>query len=543
MKKNLFLLAAIAATMIMVSCTKEAGVKVFKASAEPATEQNKVTNSGTSLLWQAGDQISVYDASSNAAVYSLTEGAGTGHGVFAFESGAELVEGTHTAVSPAAIRTGAGTVSLPATQSSATGTLAGLPLYAVSDNDNLKFYNLCGVVRFRLTASSDVSVSSIAVTTNANTNGAATISGSGTSVSLTTPGGSATTTLSLGTAQSIASAHDFYMYLPAGSYSTFSITVTASNSATCTKTANSTISIQRGKITTITLTGLSFGAGVPEGALPGVFTVSSGHTVRFSKGNLQYIGSAATPYWKFADHQYDVLGTTTGQNSTATNVDRDLFGWGTSGWDNGNYWYMPYNTSNSESEPYTIARGFGYGPTDGSTYTYSLTGTYANADWGVYNAISNGGNAAGLWRTLTQSEWNYVFNTRSASTVNGTANARYAKATVNSVAGVILFPDSYTHPDGVTQPTNINTSGANFTGNSYSTSDWTAMETAGAVFLPAAGTRYSTSVLYVGSGGYYWSSTYYYSNCAYYVHITSSSLYTSYYNSRHVGYSVRVVRD
>ena len=94
---------------------------------------------------------------------------------------------------------------------------------------------------------------------------------------------------------------------------------------------------------------------------------------------------------------------------------------------------------------------------------------------------------------MTKDEWGYLFNTRSASTVNGTANARYAKGTVNSVAGVILFPDSYTHPDGVAQPTNINSSGANYTGNNYSTSDWTAMQAAGAVFLPQADSGYWTS--------------------------------------------------
>ena len=27
----------------------------------------------------------------------------------------------------------------------------------------------------------------------------------------------------------------------------------------------------------------------------------------------------------------------------------------------------------------------------------NLTGKYADADWGVYNAVSNGGKKAGLW--------------------------------------------------------------------------------------------------------------------------------------------------
>ena len=319
------------------------------------------------------------------------------------------------------------------------------------------------------------------------------------------------------------------MYLPAGSYSSFVITMTAEGGASCTKTANSAIVIERGKITTITLSGLSFGGGLPEGALSGVFSVASGRTVHFSQGNLQYQASTGT--WRFATNQYDCIGNSNSSISSTNSGWIDLFGWGTSGWNSGANCYQPWSTSTSYADYYP-----------GGAYTNNLTGSYANADWGVNNAISNGGNAAGLWRTLTHEEWDYLFNTRSASTVNGTANARYAKGTVNSVAGVILFPDSYTHPDGLAQPTNINSSGANYTGNNYSTSDWTAMQTAGAVFLPAAGRRYGTSVNNVGSYGYYWSASYYSSYYAWLVYFSSGGLDAEYANFRNYGRSVRLVR-
>ena len=40
-------------------------------------------------------------------------------------------------------------------------------------------------------------------------------------------------------------------------------------------------------------------SGAPEGAINGLFTINeNGDQVYFSQGNLQYIGSAATPYWK-----------------------------------------------------------------------------------------------------------------------------------------------------------------------------------------------------------------------------------------------------
>ena len=165
----------------------------------------------------------------------------------------------------------------------------------------------------------------------------------------------------------------------------------------------------------------------PTGAIDGKFTINEeGDQVYFSQGNLQYIGSASTPYWKFADNQWDILGTTTGQNSSEQNVDRDLFGWGTSGWNPGNSCYHPWDTFNSS--------GSSYGPAGAN----NLTGTFANADWGVYNPISNGGNQTEQWRTPTTDELGYIFDTRTTDT-----GIRYAKANVNHVNGVVLLPDDW----------------------------------------------------------------------------------------------------
>ena len=289
------------------------------------------------------------------------------------------------------------------------------------------------------------------------------------------------------------------------------------------------------------------------------FTVAQGKTVKFSKGNLQYLGTGTsgteTPKWRFADNQWDYMGNgtngnvaidgysayNTGSNSaTPTNADkaaaRDLFGWGTSGWDNGNCFYQPYNTSDSYS--YTSSVGYGYGPTDGSTYTYSLTGTYANADWGVYNKQSNHNKIEGggdhAWRVLTKDEWVHVFNERST-----TSGHRYAKATVCGTAGVILLPDNWS--DDKYSLNNYNTTGAAFTGNTIDPSDWATLEAAGCVFLPAAGYRSGHEVRNVGSYGRYWSSTYNDSGIAYRVAFDSEYVVPSNNGNRYIGCSVRLV--
>ena len=272
------------------------------------------------------------------------------------------------------------------------------------------------------------------------------------------------------------------------------------------------------------------------GALVGQFSVSSTDKVYFSKGNLQYTKS--TGIWSFMDHQYSTVETTSqaiGDDYASQDV-VSLFGWGTSGWNNGNTYYQPYNTTFTSS---------GYGPKNGSTYTYDLTGTYANADWGLYNAISNGGNTAGTWRTLTKDEWTYLFNTRNASTVNGTADARYAKAYLfGTTHGVIIFPDVYTHPAGVTAPTGINaTSSTSWNGNQYNATDWAKMEAAGCVFLPAAGRRDGTNIFNVNEYVRYWTSTYSSASLAYLVDISSSSMKPVNDFSKAFGYAVRLVHD
>ena len=267
------------------------------------------------------------------------------------------------------------------------------------------------------------------------------------------------------------------------------------------------------------------------GAIPGLFTVNpDGDKVYFSKGNLQYIGNAATPYWKFADNQWDYLST---NGSNATNVDRDLFGWGTSG---------SAPTGQTARAPY-------YTTQTNSDYVSNITTN--GASWGENSEWDWGVNMGSGWRTLTKDEWTYVFNTRSTTTTNmptgdNSSAARYTKATVAGVSGVILFPDNYAHPAGAS--VTVSSAGYNTGNKAYTTftvdaTNWAKMEATGCVFLPAAGYRNGASVNGADSDGYYWSSTAYYgTNYAYYVDFYSDGVDPALGNNRFSGLSVRLVR-
>lgn len=146
---------------------------------------------------------------------------------------------------------------------------------------------------------------------------------------------------------------------------------------------------------------------------------------------------------------------------------------------------------------------YGYGPSCKQGYgklwidKQDITGS--NYDWGVYNAISNGGNKAGMWRTLTSSEWDYLFNSRT--------NAQYlwSCGTVNGVQGVIILPDNFSKPSSISW-----TPKANYSTNNYTTDQWDTLQAIGAVFLPAAGSLNGTGIGGWSINGAYWTSTSHY---------------------------------
>lgn len=278
----------------------------------------------------------------------------------------------------------------------------------------------------------------------------------------------------------------------------------------------------------------------PNGRLPGRFSVSDSTQISFSMGNLQY--QASTGIWRFAENQYDMIGEDNKNISATYDGWIDLFGWGTSGYHNSedayNKNYMPYSTSDATvNETYNT---FGYGPSTNQA-SLDLTGTSANYDWGVYNAISNGGDKKGQWRVLSKGEWTYLYSGRM-----NCENLR-TYATVKGVPGFLFFPDDWEEANCVLS---VKLGSTDFDSNSFSALDWQVLEEQGAVFLPAAGIRDVTTVRYVGSFGLYCSSTYSRSRNAYGfdfggsgVNPSSGGVNPSSDNGRCYGLSVRLVQE
>ena len=289
------------------------------------------------------------------------------------------------------------------------------------------------------------------------------------------------------------------------------VLVTAADGSVCKATVDS-VKVERGKVTTVTLRSMTFNKYH--------FSVDDASKVFFAPGNLQYIGDKDEPYWRFASRHTDYLGN----NRQATNsetVERDLFGWATSGYDEH---HAPWQTSTDDADYYL----------DDSHN--NMTGEYAKADWGVNNAIRNYGNTPGQWRTLSHDEWVYLLHARNTDRL-------FAKAKVDGTAGLVIFPDSYRHPRGVTTLKNVNADNALFTDNVFTASEWALMEAEGAVFLPAAGYRRGTTVYYVGEYGQYWSSTVNTDHDAYGIFFAPGYTDPQSKEYRSNGCAVRLVRD
>ena len=149
----------------------------------------------------------------------------------------------------------------------------------------------------------------------------------------------------------------------------------------------------------------------------------------------------------------------------------------------------------------------------------SALNSYYSGDFVDWGATMGAG-----WFTLSSDEWTYLLNTRTVNGGTGDGKSYTKGQSVDGKLGVVIYPDNYT-------------------GEVYSGSNWATFESAGCVFLPAAGIRSGSSLSYLGTRGSYWSASPNGAGIAYNVLFTSGALSPAYSNGRCYGASVRLVRE
>lgn len=254
-----------------------------------------------------------------------------------------------------------------------------------------------------------------------------------------------------------------------------------------------------------------------QGRLPGLFSIAENKQVYFSQGNLCYCPKLQN--FRFAAHQYDVQGKSNESISNFYEGWIDLFGWGT-----GKY-----------------------------PASYGLIYMFYDKfwEWGN-NPITNGGNVAEAWRTLSAGEWDYLLNSRPhAAILRGIHVIQYDDTL--SMKAVILLPDLWKHPAGVSFSTDSTDFASSMSHDTVSLTEWVLMEKAGAVALPFGGNRIwgnrgedrigVAMVTAVGKEGSYWTATGGDDNRSAVMLLINDSLPSLDESSRPMGYSVRLVQD
>ena len=236
----------------------------------------------------------------------------------------------------------------------------------------------------------------------------------------------------------------------------------------------------------------------------GVFSVAADKQVSFSQGNLQYTQSTDT--WQFAKEQYEYIGAANIKDGALADK-IDLFGW----------------SANNTTAPFGVST---------STNAADYAGEFV--DWGI-NTIS--GDAPGTWRTLSIAEWEYLLEKRPM------AASLYGVAQVAGINGMIILPDDWVAPDGITFKTGFHQNDLAFAQHqTFTEQQWLLMETAGAIFLPAAGIVSSNIIRAPMEGGHYQSSDTDSANTNYWIGFRSS-YHTIQSSEACTRRSVRLVHD
>lgn len=227
--------------------------------------------------------------------------------------------------------------------------------------------------------------------------------------------------------------------------------------------------------------------------MPKAFYVQEDLQVYFATGNLQY--QASTQTWRFAEHQWDVMGSENekypgGQNFDASGNLVDFY-------EDPTVWIdlFGYSTANTN-----------FGINNGAN-TIDYHGAFI--DWGTKMPAQ--GNTP--WRTLTIEEWNYLLYQRpNAAALKGMINIQKGEGFMaEEYKGAVLLPDDWQCPDGITFVPYAEESDDNsYDDNIYTFADWEKMEAAGAVLLPAAGCRKGSGIFTVSgvnSFASYWAAS------------------------------------
>ncbi len=476
--------------------------RTFEASIEAPTDSagtrtllgGQTGDSNRSVLWQYGDEVYVTTGSTSAKFSNTGSRTSSMKAVL---EGKIADASTYYAFYPYSMVSGYASgkfnVSLPATQRYYAGGIesGSFPMVAQYSNGVFNFRNLCGILVLNLAG--DAEVTSITFSGKDSSGnpvkvaGAGTVSTSYSSAPTLAMSSTAGTSVTLdctnqytgrGVTLSQSTATPFHIVLPAGTYSSFNLSISTQAGKQMEVNATRALTINRSQRTT-----------------------TSKLTYKEVQESLyEYVDLGLSVKWAIC-------------NVGASKPEEygDYFAWG----ETESYYQPGYAQENPQSH-WKSGKSSGYG---WSTYKYckgssSTMTKYCNYSSYGYNGFTDGKtvldseddaahvNWGGDWRMPTDAEFDELCNS---------SNCTWTWTTMNGVNGYKVVSKK-----------------SGYAGN-Y-------------IFLPAAGCRYDPYLDGVGSYGYYWSSSLItvFPNRAYSLYF-NSGYYGTDYSSRDYGRSVRPV--
>lgn len=569
--KKVFFYFAVAATCLLAACARKEApvtdasdtVKVYYINAQGGeSTKSEIDNSSAAFTWSAGDEIAVYTSAGYKKSIELAAG-GSASASFAFSEDIDADRADFALFPASLVFDGTAVRPTSASSHSASGLTVTLPdVYSLSDiqdskspvpmiaanapGGGLAFKQLGALLRIQV---KNLPKQTDYITFDFNgkkVRGAFTLTG-------VDPGTTALETAAASSNNDIITVYNdvfttfqdaivVNLPVPTGTYTDVTITSWDSDDN---KINSITTSIKAGA----DWVAARKASRKQIASLP-VFSVANDKKVVFAPGNLQavlsdsMVGSvnSAGHYfwgaksWQFAPNQYTVIGNTDENKLTDPAEDHvvDLFSWV------------------GASRGFTDDRKYGILVAASGSGTSAMVGNTAGeallADWGN-NEID--AYLAGTWRTLSTDDWNNVLNVADRTKTRFTkAQLTISDSPLETLIGLLVFPDQYTHPLS-TAFGKINTSKGAFADNaSISLSDFALLEAAGCVFLPSAGCRSYDSGRVISDTDkvVYWTSTSDTgSGSAKAVYITSSGVNGGqgggYNRQRYFGCAVRLARD
>ncbi len=294
--------------------------------------------------------------------------------------------------------------------------------------------------------------------------------------------------------------NEIYVALPGCSDAGLTLTATGSDSKTYSY-YRAGVTFENGKYYTRTVK-------MAGDALPGLFSVSASQKVKFAKGNLTYSGDS----WAFLSNSWTYNASASTDNKVNKEDGSQHFNWGV----------VFKEASSGESD-----------------VVDEITGVLGSS-----------------WRGLSLAEWRYLLgydgsNSGAQTPCRSVSWHKYAKIQGASVGTgdkryLLIFPDTFAEGDW--NESSMGTKPTNFDGTAedtiaYTEANFTAMQDAGIVILPAAGYRNDSSWSYVGNLGIYWFSTSLGASSAYRLSFSSGNVLMSNFSKAFYYFPVRLVQN